>query len=68
MSVLDLFAMVRDLVKATGVEPNHTAPRPGDVQHSFADISWAHKFLGYEPKWSLRGGLAKTVEYFSQLQ
>ena len=68
VSVLDLFTMIRDLVKASGIEPNHTAARAGDVQHSLADISRAHKCLGYEPKWSLRDGLAKTVEYFAQLQ
>jgi nucleoside-diphosphate-sugar epimerase len=68
VSVLELFEMIRDLVKASGVEPNHTPPRAGDVRDSLADISRAHKMLGYEPKWSLRAGLAKTVEYFSQLQ
>jgi nucleoside-diphosphate-sugar epimerase len=68
VSVLELFGMIRDLVKATGVEPNHTPPRAGDVRDSFADISRAHRSLGYEPKWSLRDGLAKTVEYFAGVQ
>jgi len=66
VTVLDLFRMIRDAVGATDVEPNHTAPRPGDVKHSFADIARAKQLLGYAPEWSLRDGLAKTVEHFSR--
>jgi nucleoside-diphosphate-sugar epimerase len=62
ISVLELFETIRDLVGAAGVEPNHTAPRPGDVRDSFADIARAKALLGYEPKWSLRDGLARTIE------
>jgi nucleoside-diphosphate-sugar epimerase len=79
VSVLDLFRIIRDLVGATGeadsfaqatrsvagVEPHHTPPRAGDVRHSFADITRARELLGYEPQWSLRDGLAKTVEHFT---
>jgi len=65
ISVLDLFRTIRDLVGAKGIEPNHTPPRAGDVRHSFADISKARELLGYEPEWSLRDGLAKTVEFFT---
>jgi len=80
ISVLELFRLIRDLVGATGeaggfaqatrsvagVEPHHTPPRAGDVRHSFADISRAKRVLGYEPQWSLRDGLAKTIEYFTR--
>jgi len=66
VTVLDLFRMIRDALGAAGIEPNHTAPRPGDVKHSFADISRAAELLGYAPEWSLRDGLARTVEYFNQ--
>src|SRR6266511_1312905 len=33
----------------TDIEPERTAPRPGDVEHSLADISRAREVLGYEP-------------------
>lgn len=68
VTILDLFAMIRKHMGATGIEPNHTPSRPGDVRHSFADISRARELLGYEPKWSLSDGLAKTVEYFTRSQ
>ena len=64
ITILDLFRTIRDLVGTGGIEPNHTPPRPGDVRHSFADISRAAELLGYRPTWSLRDGLAKTVEAF----
>jgi nucleoside-diphosphate-sugar epimerase len=71
ITVLDLFRTIRSLVaaarpasRAAAVEPNHTAPRAGDVRDSFADITRARELLGYEPKWSLEDGLAKTVEHF----
>ena len=80
ISVLELFRLIRELVGASGeaggfaqatqsvagVEPHHTPPRAGDVRHSFADISKAKRVLGYEPQWSLRDGLAKTIEYFTR--
>jgi len=48
----------------TRIEPRHGSPRPGDIRHSLADISAAHKLLGYSPKFDLRAGLKKTVEYY----
>ena len=66
VTVLDLFHMIREAVGAAGIEPRHAAPRAGDVKHSFADISRARELLGYEPEWSLRDGLAKTVERFAK--
>lgn len=39
----------------------HTAPRLGDVRHSFADISAARDRLGYEPLIDFEEGLRRTV-------
>ena len=66
VTVLDLFRIIRDAVGAVGIEPNHVPPRPGDVKHSFADITRAAELLGYAPEWSLPDGLARTVEYFNR--
>jgi UDP-N-acetylglucosamine 4-epimerase len=38
--------------------------RAGDVRHSLADISKARELIGYEPKFSVRDGLAKSAEWY----
>jgi nucleoside-diphosphate-sugar epimerase len=53
------------LEKVTGrpIERRHTESRPGDVKHSFADVTRARELLGYEPLVSLEEGLRRTVEW-----
>ncbi len=46
------------------VTPQYEPPRSGDVLHSQADISLAHRVLGYEPKVPYQEGLQKTVEWY----
>ena len=41
----------------------YDTPRPGDIMHSFADISRAKEKLNYEPKFKLTKGLQETVEW-----
>ena len=43
----------------------HTAPRPGDVPHTQADIGKAKRLLGYAPLMEFGEGLKRTVEFFS---
>ncbi|MHC5023834.1 MAG: NAD-dependent epimerase/dehydratase family protein [Planctomycetota bacterium] len=45
---------------------DHQPPRPGDVMHSEADISLAHRLLGYEPTVSFEDGLQRTLEHYRQ--
>jgi UDP-N-acetylglucosamine/UDP-N-acetyl-alpha-D-glucosaminouronate 4-epimerase len=47
------------------IEPDHRAPRAGDVRDSLADIRVARDLLGYEPTVDVRDGLRRT---FSTLQ
>jgi UDP-glucose 4-epimerase len=47
------------------VEPEHTAPRAGDIRHSFADLSAAARDLGWQPNVSLVDGLRRTVDWFA---
>ena len=44
--------------------PSFAPPRPGDVQHSQADIRRASEVLGYAPKVRFKEGLAKTFEWY----
>jgi nucleoside-diphosphate-sugar epimerase len=46
------------------VDPIYSAPRPGDVKDSQADISKARRILGYAPIVSFEEGLARTVAWY----
>jgi len=48
------------------IEPIYADPRPGDVKHSQADITLAQNILGFEPKYSFKEGLQKTIEWFEK--
>lgn len=55
-SLLDLLAALGEL-SGRSITPEFREARPGDIQHSSADISRARNILGYEPRFSLRTGL-----------
>jgi UDP-N-acetylglucosamine 4-epimerase len=46
--------------------PRYAAPRPGDVQHSQADIGKAMRLLGYAPTHDLRRGLKHALRWYQQ--
>ena len=62
-SVNDLARTLMALTKKD-IELVYEEERPGDVRHSFADISKAGDLLGYNPRVSLEDGLLKTIEWF----
>ncbi len=49
------------------ITPLHTDPRPGDVRHSFADISKAKKMLKYEALVTFEQGLRETIRSLSEM-
>ena len=51
----------------TDIQPEHAAPRVGDVRESLADITQARKLLGYEPLVGLEEGLQQSIAYYRQL-
>jgi UDP-glucose 4-epimerase len=59
-TVLGLVRRLNEIL-GTDLEPVLTAPRPGDVRHSQADITRARRDLGYEPAVSFAEGLRLTV-------
>ena len=63
-----LLQLLDELGAALGVdvEPEHTAPRPGDIRHSFADLTAAGRDLGWQPEIELADGLRRTVEWFTR--
>jgi UDP-glucose 4-epimerase len=60
--------LVGALNRFTGQQllPVYGAPRPGDVEHSVADISRARQFLAYRPTVGFEEGLSATVESYER--
>jgi UDP-glucose 4-epimerase len=58
---------LRDLL-GSDVEASYSAPRPGDIKHSLADLSLAEAELGYTPDVLLREGLSRTIEHYQELR
>ncbi len=66
-TVNDLAKTLTELTEKI-IEPVHEEERPGDVRHSFADISKAEALLDYTPRVSLKDGLLRTIEWFRDQQ
>lgn len=62
-SLLDLVAALNDIL-GTDIAPVHAPPRPGDIRHSYADVTAARKTLGYAPTVGFHEGLRRTVAWF----
>ncbi len=60
-SVNELLDTIGSLLE-TSVDRVHTAPRPGDIRDSFADIASARETLGWEPRVGFEDGLRLTAE------
>jgi UDP-N-acetylglucosamine 4-epimerase len=48
----------------SGFSPVYRDFRAGDVRHSLADISKAHRLLGYEPSHTVGDGLSEAMEWY----
>ncbi len=64
LTLNQLLALLRQ-VTGSDVEAVHTDPRPGDVRHSWADITLSEQVLNYKTQVPLEEGLRKAVDYFS---
>jgi len=60
-SINQLARLFLDLFDAEGIEPQYVTARPGDIKHSYADINEARIHLGFEPRITLKDGLARLL-------
>jgi UDP-N-acetylglucosamine 4-epimerase len=65
----ELFTLIQEEVikhspAAAAMRPHYRDFRKGDVRHSLADISKAQKFIGYEPQFDVRTGMALAGEWY----
>jgi nucleoside-diphosphate-sugar epimerase len=49
------------------IQPEYTAPKPGDIKHSFAAIEAAKKYLVYKPSVLFDEGLIKTINWYKSI-
>jgi nucleoside-diphosphate-sugar epimerase len=63
---ITLNEVLKLLEKITGkkIQAKYDPPRGGDILHSQADISFARKVLGYEPRVLFEEGLKRTWEWY----
>lgn len=67
ISLNQLLTTLEELSGQTA-QPRYEPPRPGDVRHSFADITRAQQLLGYEPAIGFEEGLRLTMDWMKQNQ
>ena len=60
-----LIAKINEIL-GKSIAPVYAAPRPGDIRHSFADISAAERELGYRPAVGFEEGLRRTIAWCGQ--
>ncbi len=67
-SRIDLNELVERLnrILGTDLKPEYAPRRPGDVQHSLADISLARERIGYSPSVDIDEGLRRTADWLRQ--
>jgi len=64
-TVNSLASKLNEILK-TEISPSYDEPRPGDVRHSFADISEARKMLKYESLVPFGKGLEETIRWYRE--
>ena len=55
---------IQKIMGKTSLKPVHAKPRPGDIKHSYGDITKARRNLEYEPKVQLEKGLSELVKSY----
>ncbi|MBP6986170.1 MAG: SDR family oxidoreductase [Alphaproteobacteria bacterium] len=68
-NLLQLYAAIKNLLRddfphLQTHQPIHKEFRPGDVEHSLADIGKSKKLLGYEPTHRIHEGLKEAIDWY----
>ena len=59
-------ALVQRGVPCADVDVEYAPGRPGDIPHSFADVSRAEKELGYRSLYDINSGIREMVGYYME--
>jgi nucleoside-diphosphate-sugar epimerase len=60
-TINELAKVLMNMFRETNAEPEYAPPKPGDIQHSHADIKKAERMLGYKPSVVLKEGIRKLL-------
>jgi nucleoside-diphosphate-sugar epimerase len=66
ITVNKLTETLQKIMGRTSLKPVHAEHRPGDIEHSYGDITKARRNLGYKPKVQLEKGLSELVKSYSK--
>jgi len=66
ISVNQVANTLQEIMNKKNLKPIHANPRPADIRHIHADISKAKRVLGFNPTISLKGSLAKLINWYTK--
>lgn len=67
LSVLDMAEIIQETVGTKNRELKFYPDRPGQVRRELIDITYAWQTLGWWPKIDFREGVARTIEWFKEV-
>jgi len=65
ISLTELAKLILKIVNKGNLNINYAEPRPGDIIHSYADISKAKRMLKFEPRYSQEQGLKEYFRWYN---
>ena len=66
INLTDLANLMLEISAKQHIEIVYTEPRPGDIIHSYADISKAKEFLGFHPEYDQKMGLKDYFDWYAK--
>jgi len=63
VELIDLYHLLCRMLDKD-IKPLFGPDRPGDIRHSYADISKAKKYLGYNPQWNYDRGMEEALAWY----
>lgn len=64
-TLLDICHTISDVL-GVNANPVFGPTRPGDIRHSYADISRARELLGYAPDWDFERGIRAAIAWYKE--
>lgn len=66
VSIAEIADLLLELMDRADLRPERDEPRPGDVDHHYADVTKAREVLGFEARTPIREGLERYVRWVEE--